>query len=132
MYGDSVIIHAETNKKDGKLCCHYVCSDTPITNVNGFRDASGRKIENIGNGSVDITIDNLEKNTIYEYYFIVSNVMFSGKSSNIVHLTLTTSVDAEVINADGTSTQYSTFDAAASAAAKETGCTLKLIKDAKH
>ena len=130
-YGDSVIIHAETNKKDGKLCCHYVCSDTPITNVNGFRDASGRKIENIGNGSVDITIDNLEKNTIYEYYFIVSNVMFSGKSSNIVHLTLTTSVDAEVINADGTSTQYSTFDAAASAAAKETGCTLKLIKDAK-
>ena len=131
VYGDSVIIHAETNKKDGKLCCHYVCSDTPITNVNGFRDASGRKIENIGNGSVDITIDNLEKNTIYEYYFIVSNVMFSGKSSNIVHLTLTTSVDAEVINADGTSTQYSTFDAAASAAAKETGCTLKLIKDAK-
>ena len=131
VYGDSVIIHAETNKKDGKLCCHYVCSDTPITNVNGFRDASGRKIENIGNGSVDITIDNLEKNTIYEYYFIVSNVMFSGKSSNIVHLTLTMSVDAEVINADGTSTQYSTFDAAASAAAKETGCTLKLIKDAK-
>lgn len=131
VYGDSVIIHAETNKKDGKLCCHYVCSDTPITNVNGFRDASGRKIENIGNGSVDITIDNLEKNTIYEYYFIVSNVMFSGKSSNIVHLTLTTSVDAEVINADGTSTQYSTFDAAAEAAAKETGCTLKLIKDAK-
>lgn len=131
VYGDSVIIHAETNKKDGKLCCHYVCSDTPIINVNGFRDASGRKIENIGNGSVDITIDNLEKNTIYEYYFIVSNVMFSGKSSNIVHLTLTTSVDAEVINADGTSTQYSTFDAAASAAAKETGCTLKLIKDAK-
>lgn len=131
VYGDSVIIHAETNKKDGKLCCHYVCSDTPITNVNGFRDASGRKIENIGNGSVDITIDNLEKDTIYEYYFIVSNVMFSGKSSNIVHLTLTTSVDAEVINADGTSTQYSTFDAAASAAAKETGCTLKLIKDAK-
>ena len=131
VYGDSVIIHAETNKKDGKLCCHYVRSDTPITNVNGFRDASGRKIENIGNGSVDITIDNLEKNTIYEYYFIVSNVMFSGKSSNIVHLTLTTSVDAEVINADGTSTQYSTFDAAASAAAKETGCTLKLIKDAK-
>ncbi len=131
VYGDSVIIHAETNKKDGKLCCHYVCSDTPITNVNGFRDAFGRKIENIGNGSVDITIDNLEKNTIYEYYFIVSNVMFSGKSSNIVHLTLTTSVDAEVINADGTSTQYSTFDAAASAAAKETGCTLKLIKDAK-
>lgn len=131
VYGDSVIIYAETNKKDGKLCCHYVCSDTPITNVNGFRDASGRKIENIGNGSVDITIDNLEKNTIYEYYFIVSNVMFSGKSSNIVHLTLTTSVDAEVINADGTSTQYSTFDAAASAAAKETGCTLKLIKDAK-
>lgn len=131
VYGDSVIIHAETNKKDGKLCCHYVCSDTPITNVNGFRDASGRKIENIGNGSVDITIDNLEKNTIYEYYFIVSNVMFSGKSSNIVHLTLTTSVDAEVINADGTSTQYSTFDAAASAATKETGCTLKLIKDAK-
>lgn len=61
VYGDSVIIHAETNKKDGKLCCHYVCSDTPITNVNGFRDASGRKIENIGNGSVDITIDNLEK-----------------------------------------------------------------------
>ena len=61
----------------------------------------------------------------------MSNVMFSGKSSNIVHLTLTTSVDAEVINADGTSTQYSTFDAAASAAAKETGCTLKLIKDAK-
>ena len=131
VYGDSAIIHAETNKKDGKLCCHYVCSDTPITNVNGFRDASGRKLENIGNGSVDITIDNLEKNTIYEYYFIVSNVMFSGKSSNIVHLTLTTSVDAEVINADGTSTQYSTFDAAASAAAKETGCTLKLIKDAK-
>ena len=131
VYGDSVIIHAEPNKKDGTLCCHYVCSDTPITNVNGFRDASGRKIENIGNGSVDITIDNLEKNTIYEYYFIVSNVMFSGKSSNIVHLTLTTSVDAEVINADGTSTQYSTFDAAASAAAKETGCTLKLIKDAK-
>lgn len=131
VYGDSAVIHAETNKKDGKLCCHYVCSDTPITNVNGFRDASGRKIENIGNGSVDITIDNLEKNTIYEYYFIVSNVMFSGKSSNIVHLTLTTSVDAEVINADGTSTQYSTFDAAASAAAKETGCTLKLIKDAK-
>lgn len=131
VYGDSAIIHAETNKKGNNLLCHYVPSDTPITNVNGFRDASGRKIENIGNGSVDITIDNLEKNTIYEYYFIVSNVMFSGKSSNIVHLTLTTSVDAEVINADGTSTQYSTFDAAASAAAKETGCTLKLIKDAK-
>lgn len=131
VYGDSVIIHAETNKKGNNLLCHYVPSDTPITNVNGFRDASGRKIENIGNGSVDITIDNLEKNTIYEYYFIVSNVMFSGKSSNIVHLTLTTSVDAEVINADGTSTQYSTFDAAASAAAKEAGCTLKLIKDAK-
>lgn len=131
VYGDSAIIHAETNKKGNNLLCHYVPSDTPITNVNGFRDASGRKIENIGNGSVDITIDNLEKNTIYEYYFIVSNVMFSGKSSNIVHLTLTTSVDAEVIKADGTSTQYSTFDAAASAAAKETGCTLKLIKDAK-
>lgn len=131
VYGDSVIIHAETNKKGNNLLCHYVPSDKPITDVNGFRDASGRKIENINNGSVDITIDNLEKNTIYEYYFIVSNVMFSGKSSNIVHLTLTTSVDAEVINADGTSTQYSTFDAAASAAAKETGCTLKLIKDAK-
>lgn len=132
VYGDSAIIHAETNKKGNNLLCHYVPSDTPITNVNGFRDASGRKIENIGNGSVDITIDNLEKNKSYEYYFIVGNAGLSSYTlSNIVHLTLTTSVDAEVINADGTSTQYSTFDAAASAAAKETGCTLKLIKDAK-
>lgn len=132
VYGDSAIIHAETNKKDGKLCCHYVCSDTPITTEEQFQsiNSSIRKKEDIGNGSVDITIDNLEKNTIYEYYFIVSNVMFSGKSSNIVHLTLTTSAVAEVINADGTSTQYATFDAAAEAAAKETGCTLKLIKDA--
>lgn len=132
VYGDSAIIHAETNKKDGKLCCHYVCSDTPITTEEQFQsiNSSIRKKEDIGNGSVDITIDNLEKNTIYEYYFIVSNVMFSGKSSNIVHLTLTTSAVAEVINADGTSTQYATFDAAAEAAARETGCTLKLIKDA--
>lgn len=131
VYGDSAIIHAETNKKDGKLCCHYVCSDTPITNVNGFRDASGRKIENIGNGSADITIDNLEENKTYEYYFIVSTATFYGnEGSNIVHLTLTTSAVAEVIKTDGTSTQYATFDAAAEAAAKETGCTLKLIKDA--
>lgn len=132
VYGDSAIIHAETNKKGNNLLCHYVPSDTPITNVNGFRDASGRKIENIGNGSVDITIDNLEKNKSYEYYFIVGNAGLSSYTlSNIVHLTLTTSVDAEVINADGTSTQYATFDAAVEAAAKETGCTLKLIKDAK-
>lgn len=131
VYGDSAVIHAETNKKDGKLCCHYVCSDTPITNVNGFRDASGRKIENIGNGSADITIDNLEENKTYEYYFIVSTATFYGnEGSNIVHLTLTTSAVAEVIKTDGTSTQYATFDAAAEAAAKETGCTLKLIKDA--
>ena len=132
VYGDSAIIHAETNKKDGKLCCHYVCSDTPITTEEQFQsiNSSIRKKEDIGNGSVDIMIDNLEKNTIYEYYFIVSNVMFSGKSSNIVHLTLTTSAVAEVIKADGTSTPYATFDAAAEAAAKETGCTLKLIKDA--
>ena len=130
VYGNSAIIHAETNKKDGKLCCHYVRSDTPITKVDGFRDASGRKKENIGNGSVDITIDNLGENKSYEYYFIVSKFNFTGKSSNIVHLTLTTSAVAEVIKADETSTQYATFDAAAEAAAKETGCTLKLIKDA--
>ena len=124
VYGDSAIIHAETNKKDGKLCCHYVCSDTPITNVNGFRDASGRKLETISNGSVDIRIDNLEENKTYEYYFIVSTVTFyNNAGSNIVHLTLTTSAVAEVIKADGTSTPYATFDAAAEAAAKETGCT---------
>ncbi len=132
VYGDSAIIHAETNKKDGKLCCHYVRSDTPITNVNGFRDASGRKLETISNGSVDIRIDNLEENKTYEYYFIVSTVTFyNNAGSNIVHLTLTTSAVAEVIKADGTSTPYATFDAAAEAAAKETGCTLKLIKDEK-
>ena len=132
VYGDSAIIHAETNKKDGKLWCHYVCSDTPIINVDGFKYDSGRKKENIGNGSADITINNLEENKTYEYYFIVSNATFSGNErSNIVHLTLTTSAVAEVIKTDGTSTQYSTFDAAASAAANETGCTLKLIKDAK-
>lgn len=132
VYGDSAIIHAETNKKGNNLLCHYVPSDTPITNVNGFRDASGRKIENIGNGSVDITIDNLEKNKSYEYYFIVGNAGLSSYTlSNIVHLTFTTSAEAEVIKADETSTQYATFDAAAEAAAKETGCTLKLIKDAK-
>lgn len=131
VYGNSAIIHAETNKKDGKLCCHYVRSDTPITKVDGFRDASGRKKENIGNGSADITIDNLEENKTYEYYFIVSTATFYGnEGSNIVHLTLTTSAVAEVIKADGTSTQYATFDVAAEAAAKETGCTLKLIKDA--
>mgnify|MGYP000755013056 FL=1 len=132
VYGDSAIIHAETNKKDGKLCCHYVRSDTPITNVNGFRDASGRKLETISNGSVDIRIDNLEENKTYEYYFIVSTATFyNNAGSNIVHLTLTTSAVAEVIKADGTSTPYATFDAAAEAAAKETGCTLKLIKDEK-
>lgn len=132
VYGDSAIIHAETNKKGNNLLCHYVPSDKPITNVNGFRDASGRKIENIGNGSVDITIDNLEKNKSYEYYFIVGNAGLSSYTlSNIVHLTFTTSAEAEVIKADETSTQYATFDAAAEAAAKETGCTLKLIKDAK-
>ncbi len=131
VYGNSAIIHAETNKKDGKLCCHYVRSDTPITKVDGFRDASGRKKENIGNGSADITIDNLEENKTYEYYFIVSTATFYGnEGSNIVHLTLTTSAVAEVIKTNGTSTQYATFDAAAEAAAKETGCTLKLIKDA--
>lgn len=132
VYGDSVIIHAETNKKGNNLLCHYVPSDKPITDVNGFRDASGRKIENINNGSVDITIDNLEKNKSYEYYFIVGNAGLSSYTlSNIVHLTFTTSAEAEVIKADETSTQYATFDAAAEAAAKETGCTLKLIKDAK-
>lgn len=132
VYGDSVIIHAETNKKGNNLLCYYVPSDKPITDVNGFRDASGRKIENINNGSVDITIDNLEKNKSYEYYFIVGNAGLSSYTlSNIVHLTFTTSAEAEVIKADETSTQYATFDAAAEAAAKETGCTLKLIKDAK-
>lgn len=134
VYGDSAVIHAETNKKDGKLCCHYVRSDTPITDVDQFRsiNSSIRKKENIGNGSADITIDNLEENKTYEYYFIVSTATFYGnEGSNIVHLTLTTSAVAEVIKTDGTSTQYATFDAAASAAAKETGCTLKLIKDAK-
>lgn len=133
VYGDSAVIHAETNKKDGKLCCHYVRSDTPITDVAQFRsiNSSIRKKENIDNGSADITIDNLEENKTYEYYFIVSTATFYGnEGSNIVHLTLTTSAVAEVINADGTSTQYVTFDAAAEAAAKETGCTLKLIKDA--
>ena len=133
VYGDSAVIHAETNKKDGKLCCHYVRSDTPITDVAQFRsiNSSIRKKENIDNGSADITIDNLEENKTYEYYFIVSTATFYGnEGSNIVHLTLTTSAVAEVINADGTSTQYATFDAAAEAAAKETGCTLKLIKDA--
>lgn len=134
VYGDSAVIHAETNKKDGKLCCHYVRSDTPITDVDQFRsiNSSIRKKENIGNGSADITIDNLEENKTYEYYFIVSTATFYGnEGSNIVHLTLTTSAVAEVIKTDGTSTQYATFDAATSAAAKETGCTLKLIKDAK-
>ena len=135
VYGDSAIIHAETNKKGNSLCCHYAPSDTPITDREQFRniDASIRKIEDISNGSVDITIDNLGENTSYEYYFIVGNYGLSSSStpSNIVHLTITTSADAEVIKADGTSTQYATFDAAASAAAKETGCTLKLIKDAK-
>ena len=133
VYGDSAVIHAETNKKDGKLCCHYVRSDTPITDVAQFRsiNSSIRKKENIGNGSADITIDNLEENKTYEYYFIVSTATFYGnEGSNIVHLTLTTSAVAEVIKTDGTSTQYATFDAAAEAAAKETGCTLKLIKDA--
>ena len=133
VYGDSAVIHAETNKKDGKLCCHYVRSDTPITDVAQFRsiNSSIRKKENIDNGSADITIDNLEENKTYEYYFIVSTATFYGnEGSNIVHLTLTTSAVAEVINVDGTSTQYATFDAAAEAAAKETGCTLKLIKDA--
>lgn len=133
VYGDSAVIHAETNKKDGKLCCHYVRSDTPITDVAQFRsiNSSIRKKENIDNGSADITIDNLEENKTYEYYFIVSTATFYGnEGSNIVHLILTTSAVAEVINADGTSTQYATFDAAAEAAAKETGCTLKLIKDA--
>lgn len=134
VYGDSAIIHAETNKKGNNLLCHYVPSDTPITTREQFRDidTSIRKNENISNGSVDITIDNLEKNKSYEYYFIVGNAGLSSYTlSNIVHLTLTTSADAEVIKADGTSTQYATFDAAAEAAAKETGCTLKLIKDAK-
>lgn len=132
VYGDSAIIHAETNKKDGKLCCHYVCSDTPITTEEQFQsiNSSIRKKEDIGNGSVDITINNLGENKSYEYYFIVSTFNFYGNSSNIVHLTLTTSAVAEVIKADETSTQYATFDAAAEAAAKETGCTLKLIKDA--
>lgn len=133
VYGDSAVIHAETNKKDGKLCCHYVRSDTPITDIDQFRsiNSSIRKKENIGNGSADITIDNLEENKTYEYYFIVSTATFYGnEGSNIVHLTLTTSAVAEVIKTDGTSTQYATFDAAAEAAAKETGCTLKLIKDA--
>lgn len=134
VYGDSAIIHAETNKKGNNLLCHYVPSDTPITTREQFRDidTSIRKNENISNGSVDITIDNLEKNKSYEYYFIVGNAGLSSYTlSNIVHLTLTTSADAEVIKADGTSTQYATFDAATEAAAKETGCTLKLIKDAK-
>lgn len=135
VYGDSAIIHAETNKKGNSLCCHYAPSDTTITDREQFRkiDASIRKIEDISNGSVDITIDNLGENTSYEYYFIVGNYGLSSSStpSNIVHLTITTSAEAEVIKADKTSTQYATFDAAAEAAAKETGCTLKLIKDAK-
>lgn len=131
VYGDSAIIHAETNKKSsrGDLLCHYAPSDVPITNKDGFINVSAKK--DIGNGSVDITIDNLGENKTYEYYFIVGNSMLNRNLSNIVHLSFTTSVDAEVINADGTSKQYATFDAAASAAAKETGCTLKLIKDAK-
>lgn len=129
VYGDSAIIHAETNKKGNSLCCHYAPSDTPITDSEQF---TIRKIEDISNGSVDITIDNLGENTSYEYYFIVGDFgLSSSTSSNIVHLTITTSAEAEVIKAGGTSTQYATFDAAASAAAKETGCTLKLIKDAK-
>lgn len=134
VYGDSAIIHAETNKKGNNLLCHYVPSDTPITTREQFRDidTSIRKNENISNGSVDITIDNLEKNKSYEYYFIVGNAGLSSYTlSNIVHLTFTTSAEAEVIKADETSTQYATFDAATEAAAKETGCTLKLIKDAK-
>lgn len=132
MYGDSAIIHAETNKKGNNLLCHYISSDKPITDVGGFENASDKKIKDINNGSVDITIDNLEKNKSYEYYFIVGNAGLSSYTlSNIVHLTLTTSAEAEVIKADETSTQYATFDAAAEAAAKETGCTLKLIKDAK-
>lgn len=132
VYGDSAIIHAETNKKGNNLLCHYVPSDKPITDLGGFKNASDKKIKNINNGSVDITIDNLEKNKSYEYYFIVGNAGLSSYTlSNIVHLTFTTSAEAEVIKADETSTQYATFDAAAEAAAKETGCTLKLIKDAK-
>lgn len=132
VYGDSAIIHAETNKKGNNLLCHYVPSDKPITDVGGFKNASDKKIKDINNGSVDITIDNLEKNKSYEYYFIVGNAGLSSYTlSNIVHLTFTMSAEAEVIKADETSTQYATFDAAAEAAAKETGCTLKLIKDAK-
>lgn len=132
VYGDSAIIHAETNKTSGNLCCHYAPSDTPITSVDGFKNASAKEIKDINNGSVDITIDNLEKNKSYEYYFIVGNAGLSSHTlSNIVHLTLTTSAVAEVIKTDGTSEKYATFDAAAEAAAKETGCTLKLIKDAK-
>lgn len=132
VYGDSAIIHAETNKTSGNLCCHYAPSDTPITSVDGFKNASAKEIKDINNGSVDIPIDNLEKNKSYEYYFIVGNAGLSSHTlSNIVHLTLTTSAVAEVIKTDGTSEKYATFDAAAEAAAKETGCTLKLIKDAK-
>ena len=92
VYGDSAIIHAETNKKGNSLCCHYAPSDKPITDREQFRkiDASIRKIEDISNGSVDITIDNLGENTSYEYYFIVGNYGLSSSStpSNIVHLTL--------------------------------------------
>lgn len=134
VYGDSAIIHAETNKKDKSLCLHYTSSDVPITTVEEFKNikASDRKNADISNGSVDITIDNLEENKTYEYYFMVSPITFlNDKSSNIVHLTLTTSAVAEVIKTDGTSEKYTTFDAAVEAAANETGCTVKLIKDAK-
>lgn len=134
VYGDSAIIHAETNKKDENLCFHYVLYDTPITTGDEFSDINTppRKRADISNGSVDVTIDNLEENKTYEYYFIVGNYGLSKNTrSNIVHLTLTTSAVAEVIKTDGTSTQYATFDAAVSAAANETGCTVKLIKNAK-
>lgn len=134
VYGDSAIIHAETNKKDNTLCLHYAPSDTPITTVEEFRNINGqiRQYANIDDGSVDVQINKLEENKTYEYYFIVGNHGLSEHTrSNLVHLTLTTSAEAEVIKADGTSTQYATFDAAVEAAANETGCTVRLIKDAK-
>ena len=126
IYGTSVKLHMETNKKVDDLHYWYRQSETELTTPEEIKtDGSDRTSSD---GYAEVTISGLELNTSYDYYFVAATD--DGMSaSNVVHITVTTEMEAEVIAADGTSTKYATLDEAFAVAETKDGCTVKLLSN---
>ena len=126
IYGASVKLRMETNKKVDGLHYWYRQSETELTTLEEVKTGGSEKTGS--DGYAEVTISDLESNKSYDYYFVA--VTDDGTSvSNVVHITVTTEMEAEVIAADGTSTPYATIDEAFAAAANVDGCTVKLLSN---